>query len=88
MLLEPLHEEYYTEDDDLVVFRCQECGFTSMSLGYVHGHIEGHRGYTRFNIQLPLTDTSPGNYEALMDRTEVVRVAETESITLSEVEGL
>lgn len=86
-LLEPLHEEYES-DGALVLFRCAECGFTSMSLGYLHGHAEKHRGYTRFGIQIPFTRTSAGNYDRLMELTEVLRVDETREIDVEEVEGL
>lgn len=84
-LLDRLHEQYES-DGMLVLFRCKECGFTSMSLGSLHGHIEGHRGYTRFNIQLPFTETSPADFERLMEMTEVVRVKEEETIELEEVD--
>ena len=86
-LLDRFHEQYES-DGDLVVFRCRECGYTSLSLGATHAHIERHRGYTRFNIQLPLTHTSRGNVEQLMDYTDVLRVTDTDAITLAEVEGL
>ena len=82
-----LHEQYEC-DGDLVLFRCRECGHTSMSLGSLHAHVETHRGYTRFGIQLPFTKTMFGNFDELMKRTEIVRVTETESISLAEVEGL
>ena len=42
-LLERIHEEYES-DGGLVLFRCTECEFTSMSLGLLHAHVEGHRG--------------------------------------------
>lgn len=86
-LLDRLHEEYES-DGQLVLFRCRECGQTDLSLGSLHAHIEGHRGYTRFGIQLPLTKTSWGNGAELMKRTEVLRVDETSTISLAEVEGL
>jgi hypothetical protein len=86
-LLDYLHEEYYAEDD-LVVFRCSECGHTDMSLGSLHAHIEGHRGYTRFGIQIPFTKTSMANVDRLMECTEVLRVDETTEVSLEEVEGL
>jgi len=86
-LLDYLHEEYYAEDD-LVVFRCTECGRTDMSLGSLHAHIEGHRGYTRFGIQIPFTKTSMANVDRLMEYTEVLRVDETTEVSLEEVEGL
>jgi len=84
---EILHEQYES-DGDLVVFRCSECGYVSVSLGEVHGHIERHRGYTRFGIQLPFTAESPGDFGALMDRTDVLRVTDAEPVPLSEVDGL
>lgn len=88
-LLKPLHEEYYTTDDNgLVLFRCSECGYTSMSLGLLHSHVEGHRGYTRFNIQVPFTKTSMANFDQLMEYTEVLQVDETTEVSLAEVEGL
>lgn len=57
-----LHEQYDSEGQ-LVLFRCTECEYVSLSLGadYV---------------------------EPLMDRTEVLRVNETEQIELDAVEGL
>jgi len=85
-LLDRLHEQYEV-DGDLVLFRCAECGYVSLSLGRTHGHIEQHRGYTRFNIQLPFTETAMANGEQLMDRTEVVRVTGTEDISLDQVDG-
>lgn len=87
-LLDSLWHEQYHTGDDLVVFRCTECGYASLSLGGLHAHIERHRGYTRFNIQLPLTDTAPGQFDNLMDHTEVLRVADAEPIPLADVDGL
>lgn len=86
-LLERFHEQYES-DGGLVLFRCEECGFASLSIGTIHAHVESHRGYTRFNIQLPFTKTSPAAFDRLMELTEVLRVGETEEITLEEVEGL
>ena len=86
-LLDYLHEEY-TTDDELVLFRCTECGQTYLSLGSCHAHIEGHRGYTRLGIQVPLTRTSPGDFEALMERTEVLRVEATSEVPLEMVDEL
>jgi len=86
-LLDRLHEEYEA-DGDLVLFRCRECGHTSMSLGLLYAHIEGHRGYTRLGIQVPFTKTAVANGDELMKRTEVLRVDETSTISLAEVGGL
>ncbi|WP_181693292.1 hypothetical protein [Natronomonas sp. LN261] len=82
-----LHEEYDVEGD-LILFRCRECGQTSMSLGALHGHCEKHRGYTRWGISLPFTESSPGNFDQLMELTEVLRVEETAEIDLEDVDGL
>lgn len=87
-LTDYLHEEYYT-DGDLVVFRCSECGYTSLSLGGIHAHVESHiSGYTRLNIRLPVGKTGYGNFHRLMDFTDVLRVKDTEEITLEDVDGL
>lgn len=82
-----LHEEY-TSDGKPVLFRCTECGQTRQSLGSLHAHIEKHRGYSRFGIQIPFTKTAIANVDELMKRTEVLRVSELEAISLNEVEGL
>jgi len=87
-LLQRLLHEQYEADGDLVLFRCTECGYVSLSLGRLHGHIEGHRGYTRFGIQVPFTKTAMADVDELMDRTEVLRVEDTSEVTLDEVEGL
>jgi hypothetical protein len=81
-----LHEQYHA-DGDPVFFRCSVCGYRSQSLGGLHGHIEGHRGFTRYNISIPFTSTTPGDFEALMGHTEIIRIEETAEITLTEVEG-
>lgn len=86
-LLDRLHEEYEA-DGGVVLFRCTECGQTDLSLGSLHAHIEGHRGYTRLGIQVPFTKTAMANGDELMKRTEILRVDETTSIGLEEVEGL
>jgi hypothetical protein len=86
-LLDRFHEQY-DAGGDLVLFRCKECDFTSMSLGTLHAHVEQHRGYTRFNIQLPLTKTAMAKGDELMKRTEILRVTDTESVDVSEVNGL
>lgn len=84
---ERFHEQYEA-GDSLVVFRCSECGYVDLSLGSLHAHCESHRGYTRFNIQVPFTKTSPGDFDRLMDLTEVLRVDETTPVTLDDVDGL
>lgn len=87
-LLDRMHEQYSTDDGDLVLFRCSECDFASLSIGTTHAHIEKHRGFTRFNIQIPFTKTAFANADELWKRTEVVRVRDTEEVALAEVDGL
>lgn len=82
-----LHEQYES-DGDLVLFKCTECDYVSLSLGSLHAHVEGHRGYTRFNIQVPFTKTAMANVDRLMKYTTVLRVESARQISLSEVEGL
>jgi hypothetical protein len=77
------------EDDELheiLVFRCTECGAVDVSLGKLHAHIERHRGYTRFGIQLPLTKTAMANVDELMKRTQILRVEDYSEVSKSEVE--
>lgn len=87
MIQKLLHEQYEA-DGDLVIFRCTECDYASMSLGSLHAHAETHRGYTRFGIQVPFTKTALANVDELMKLTEVVRVADAEEIEVEEVKGL
>lgn len=86
-LLDLIHEQYETADGRPVVFRCTECGQRSQSLGSLHAHIESHRGYTRFNIQIPFTHTSLGEFDELMERTEVLAVEDISTVDLRDVEG-
>jgi hypothetical protein len=78
-----LHEQYETADGRPVLFRCTECGYRSQSLGSLHGHAEKHRGW--FGFQLPWRY---GDFEALMELTEVVAIEASEAVSLKEVEGL
>lgn len=86
-LLDQLHEQYESQGKP-VLFRCRECGHLSQSIGSLHAHIEGHRGYTRLNIQVPFTKTAMANYDELMQRTEILRVDGATEIGLKEVERL
>jgi len=88
MIRKWLYEEYETKDGDLVIFECDDCGYKSFSLGGLHGHIEQHRGYTRWNIQLPFTRTSPANVDELMKQTNVLAYSKRREISLTQVEGL
>jgi len=81
-----LHTQYEM-DGDPVLFQCAECGYVEQSLGALHAHIEAHRGYTRWGIQVPFTSTAMANGEELMKRTEVLRVRDTETVELSDVPG-
>lgn len=84
-LLERLHEEYYTHDGELVLFRCKECGYTTLSLGFIHAHVEQHWPYLKWFVHfLPWT----GEWDDWMQHTEVLRVDAYSETELSEVEGL
>lgn len=71
-------------DEEIVLFRCTKCGKLSVSIGWLHGHIERHQGLGPWN-----TFPAPrkiGNFNALMDYTEVLRVTEVKKTTLDDVE--
>jgi len=80
-----LHEQYES-DGKTVLFGCTECDYVSLSLGSTHAHIENHRGYTRFGIQLPFTKTAVANVSELMEKTKILRVNDVEEIDISEVQ--
>lgn len=61
--------------EEIELYRCTECGKASVSIGYLHAHIEGHLGWGPFNMLPP---PFPGNFDALMEKTEVIRVTEYE----------
>lgn len=75
---EAAHTE--TGDAHFELYRCTECGKMSVSLGWLHGHIERHRGYTRLGIQIPFTKTSPANVPELMKCTEVIQVTDYQTV--------
>lgn len=52
------------------VYRCTECGKQSVSIGWLHGHIETHRPLWKF--------WKSGDPEFLNDRTEVLTVTDCE----------
>lgn len=66
------------EDSEAIeLYRCTECGKISVDLGWLHAHIEKHRGYFGF-LQIPFTNTAPANVPELMKRTEVIKVTDYE----------
>lgn len=72
---------------DAVIYRCTECGKTSVSVGWLHAHIEAkHTGFGPFNI-IP-NPFAIGNYDNDMTMTEVLRVTEAESIPIEEVDDV
>jgi len=55
------------------LYRCTECGKISVSLGWLHAHIEAkHTGFGPFNI-IP-NPFRLGRGDKDMDQTEVMRV--------------
>jgi len=83
-----LHEQYETRDGDPVYFECAECGFRSQSLGGLHAHVEGHwnfLGWIRWHLIGWIT-SSDGN--KWMNYTNVVKVTDTDHVSLDDVKGL
>lgn len=78
-----LFHEQYESDNAVVLFSCTECDHVSLSLGSLHAHAEQHRGW--FGFQWPWRY---GDFDQLMELTEIVRVQEVEEISIEEVEGL
>ncbi|ELZ47883.1 hypothetical protein C464_08175 [Halorubrum coriense DSM 10284] len=80
------YRELFEPHDELQIYRCRQCDHISTNIGSLHAHCERHRGYTRFNIQVPFTDTSVGDFDRLMEYTDVMDEEQMEQIDLSEVE--
>ncbi|RLM53180.1 hypothetical protein DVK02_14925 [Halobellus sp. Atlit-31R] len=76
-------EEQYESESALVLFSCTECDHVSLSLGSLHAHAESHRGI--HGLQFPWRY---GDFDRLMEFTEIVRLQEVEEIPLEEVDGL
>lgn len=74
-------------EDELVIYRCTECGKVSTSVGWLHAHIEGrHTGFGPFNfIPNPL---KIGSFENDMKMTEVIRVREYDQPPIEEIENV
>jgi hypothetical protein len=62
-------------NDTIELYRCTECGKLSVSLGWLHSHIERHLGWGPWKMLPP---PLPGNADALMDKTEVIQVTDYE----------
>lgn len=56
------------------IYRCTACGKTSMSIGTLHSHADSHTPWYSF-----------GNFDGLMEYTEVLKITETETASLDEV---
>lgn len=70
-----------TSDREIVIYGCTECGYMSTSLGWLHAHVERHRGF--FGLQLPWRY---GDREELMKMTQVLRVEDVSEVDLEEIE--
>jgi len=55
-------------ESEIELYRCTECGKLSVSLGWLHGHIEKHRPIWRF--------WQTGHASFLKKRTEVIKVTD------------
>lgn len=69
----------------VTVYRCTECGKESVSVGWLHAHIEAkHTGFGPFNL-IP-NPFALGNFDRDMEKTEVLRATDPERVTIHEVE--
>ena len=59
-----------SRDSDIEIYRCTECGKISVSLGWLHGHIEKHRPIWKF--------WKVGEPAFLDERTEILSVTDYE----------
>lgn len=69
-----IRDAEFEEAETFYLYRCTECGKLSVSLGYLHGHAEKHRGWGPWNL-LPAI---PGDEAALMELTEVLEAEVTD----------
>lgn len=74
-----------SDTNDVVLYRCTECGKESVSVGWLHAHIEAkHTGFGPFNL-IP-NPFALGNFDRDMEKTEVLRATDPERVTIDEVE--
>lgn len=57
------------------LYRCKKCGKVSVSIGWLHAHIEKHLGF--FGFRLPW---NVGNTDDLMELTEIVKVVDVDRL--------
>ncbi|UXF51005.1 MAG: hypothetical protein HQRvContig04_44 [Haloquadratum phage sp.] len=76
-----------SETNDVVLYRCTECGKESVSMGWLHAHIEAkHTGFGPFNL-IP-NPFALGNFDRDMTMTEVLRATDPEQVTIDEVDDV
>lgn len=73
-------------NESITLYKCDKCGKISISLGFLHGHMEKHNGFGPFNIFPDLRKTA--NFEYLMEYTTVLEVKEIREISLSKAKNL
>lgn len=79
----PVDEEQQSEPTELVIYRCTECGKTSVSIGWLHAHINKHLSIGPLGlIPIPWKFGRPKHQ---MKHTEVLRVDEYSKVGLDEV---
>lgn len=71
--------------EELLIYRCTECGKVSVSIGWLHAHIEKHHGFGPWNI-IP-NPLKMGRFKPKMEYTEILRVDEYSEVGLEEVKA-
>jgi hypothetical protein len=70
--------------EEFVLYRCTDCGKVSVSIGWLHAHIENkHFGFGPWNIIPDLRKM--GDFKADMTKTDVIRVTDYEHADIDEV---
>ena len=71
------------DSDPDIIARCTECGKTSVSIGWLHAHIEAaHTGFGPWNV---LPDPRPARRDGRGEYTELLRIEDTTVVDREEV---
>lgn len=77
--------EEASDQEEIVLYRCTDCGKQSVSVGWLHAHIEKHFAW----LGLFIPPWKLGDFDRLMEKTEILRVTEYEYLeSIQEVEHI